>query len=207
MTINIIGVNGVGGRLPSGGPREGGGYLPYHFSGRDFGAKIQKRPQHLKKWARKFKIQKVFFGLRPNDKGGPLPLNGRFAAEGHFIQCKFGPAARGGGRHVLAVVSVGARGGGGVARARQQPVKPMTYSDKVLARHFKTQYESPRDNVDGHYLGRFSINNGCTIDRCCMQEHRLRTRSIGEDNRCLLLASGDALCYILLNVGATIAQN
>ena len=43
--------------------------------------------------ARKFKI---FSSLRLNGKGGPLTLNGRFAAEGHFIQCKFGPTARGG---------------------------------------------------------------------------------------------------------------
>ena len=33
---------------------EGGGYLPYHFSGRDFGAKIQKRPRNSKNGA-KFK--------------------------------------------------------------------------------------------------------------------------------------------------------
>ena len=53
------------------------------------GREIQKMGAEIQKF-------KKIFGLRPNDKGGPLPLNGRFAAEGHFIQCKFGPAARGG---------------------------------------------------------------------------------------------------------------
>ena len=32
--------------------REGGGYLPYHFSCRDFGAKIQKWPRNSKNGAK-----------------------------------------------------------------------------------------------------------------------------------------------------------
>ena len=42
----------------------------------------------------------MFFGPSAetkNDKGGPLPLYGRFAAEDRFIQCKFGKTDREGG--------------------------------------------------------------------------------------------------------------
>ena len=67
----------------------GGGGVGTVFSCLDFAREIQKF--------------KNFFGLRPNDKGGPLPRNGRFAAEGRFIQCKFGPTARGGVQQLAGV--------------------------------------------------------------------------------------------------------
>src|SRR4051812_46852678 len=50
----------------------GGGSRYRKISGQDFAREIQKF--------------KNLFGLRPNDKGGPLLCNGRFAAEGRFIQ-------------------------------------------------------------------------------------------------------------------------
>ena len=35
-----------------------------------------------------------FYNLRPNDQRESLPLNGHFAAKGHFIQCLSGPTAK-----------------------------------------------------------------------------------------------------------------
>ena len=75
------------------GPRPGGGLdLP----GRGVGTVILSGQN----FAAKFKYSKKVF--RPsaetkNDKGGPLPRNGRFAVEGRFIQCKFGKTDREGG--------------------------------------------------------------------------------------------------------------
>ena len=80
---------------------EGGGYLPYHFSGPDFGAKIQKsQKKFVTSW------QKPFFRRRAVSSSA----------------CLVRPRG-GGGRHVLAAASIGVRGG--MARARQQPVTPM----------------------------------------------------------------------------------
>ena len=45
--------------------REGGGYLPYHFSGRNFGAKMQKRPRNSKNGA---KIQKMGAKIQKSQK-------------------------------------------------------------------------------------------------------------------------------------------
>ncbi len=44
----------------------------------------------------KFKYSKKICGLRPQYKRVPLPLKGRFAAEGHSIQCLSGSDRRGG---------------------------------------------------------------------------------------------------------------
>ena len=62
----------------------------------------------------KFKYSKKIF--RPsaetkNDKGGPLPRNGRFAAEGRFIQCKFGKTDREGGTCSQGGLDLASRGG------------------------------------------------------------------------------------------------
>jgi hypothetical protein len=54
--------------------------------------------------ARISKIQKV----RPQSKGGPLPVSGHFAAKGHFIQCLPGP--EGGGVDVASYIPGPARG-------------------------------------------------------------------------------------------------
>ena len=91
----LIGVNGVRDRLPLLAALGEGRYLPYHFSCRDFGAKIQKR-------ARKFKKVK---------KISPLCGENVFLAKVHFIQCLSGRRG-GGGRKQLATSSAEARGGG-----------------------------------------------------------------------------------------------
>ena len=92
---------GIGGRLPSGDPR-GRGYLLYHFSGRDFGAKIKKTPKKFKKIS-PLRGENVFFGedwfylvLVRSDREGER------------------------GKHVLTVTLIGAREE--LASARQQPV-------------------------------------------------------------------------------------
>ena len=57
---------------------------------------------------------KNFCDLRPQSKGGPLPVSGRFAAEGHSIQCLSGPV-EGGGVHVASYMLVLQRSGQGGA--------------------------------------------------------------------------------------------
>ena len=74
------------------------------------GRKIQKMGAEIQKF-------KKFFGLRSNDKGDAYLLTAASRPRAILSSANRSGREGGGGRHVLAVASVGARGGGGTCKA------------------------------------------------------------------------------------------